>query len=214
MTDSNPDTRQSRPVNWKRRFFVLLAGWAVLTLALSNTEFRGLIARPLFVHHPEATGQVAYVMADGPAYYERLFAASDLYHMHKVKQIAILDEQVSAGYNFIRKQSDSRNQRAIDYLTLHGVPADKIISIAELENATFGSLSEARQFAKTQPNVKSVVVVTSAPHTRRSLMCFQRSLPASVSVTSYAASPPAESWEIHSPIWIEYVKLFVYWFVA
>ena len=199
---------------WRRRFWMLATLWFTSTVLLSSSTVRGFLIWPLYVNDAEASGEVAYVMADGPAVWERLRAASDLYHWGRVKRIVLLEEVKTAGYNFVRQQSDTRVQREIDYLGLHGVPPEKIHTIPQIDNAALGSLSEARQFAKLMPDVKSVVVVTSAPHTRRSKLCFVRSLPDKVSVSSYAASAPAQSDEIRSPIWWEYGKLIVYWVSA
>ncbi|WP_372725888.1 ElyC/SanA/YdcF family protein [Novipirellula sp.] len=134
--------------------------------------------------------------------------------MKRVKRIMILDELEDGGFNFVRRSSDTRVQRAIDYLVLHGVPAEKVTKIpAEVEPA-LGSLSESRVVASVEPGLRRLVVVTSAPHTRRSRLCFERSMPAEVQVQVYAASAPSESSEVDAPIWIEYVKLAIYYFVA
>lgn len=215
MTTQGTDNA-SKNINrvWRRRFWMLATLWIASTFLLSSSTVRGFLIWPLYVSDAEASGEVAYVMADGPAVWERLRAASDLYHWGRVKRIVLLEEVQMAGYNFVRQQSDTRVQREIDYLELHGVSPEKIDTIPQIDNAAMGSLSEARQFAKFMPNVKSVVVVTSAPHTRRSKLCFVRSLPVEVSVSSYAASVPAQSDEIRSPIWWEYGKLIVYWVSA
>ena len=193
---------------------MLAALWFASTLLLSSSAVRAFLIGPLYVSDVKASGEVAYVMAGGAAVWERLRAASDLYHWGRVKRIVLLEELETAGYNFIRQESDTRVQREIDFLGLHGVPPEKIDTIPQIDNPALGSLSEARQFAKSMPDVKSVVVVTSAPHTRRSKLCFVRSLPVEVSVSSYAASAPAQSDEIRSPIWWEYGKLIVYWVSA
>ncbi len=199
---------------WRRRCLWLLAAWGLSSLLLSFSSVRGIVAMPLYVHDSDASGEAAYVMADGYAYWERLRAASDLYHMKRVKRIMILDELEDGGFNFVRRSSDTRVQRAIDYLVLHGVPAEKVTKIpAEVEPA-LGSLSESRVVASVEPGLRRLVVVTSAPHTRRSRLCFERSMPAEVQVQVYAASAPSESSEVDAPIWIEYVKLAIYYFVA
>ncbi|EMI16542.1 hypothetical protein RMSM_06553 [Rhodopirellula maiorica SM1] len=199
---------------WRRRCLLLAAAWGLSSILLSFSMVRGIVAMPLYVHDADASGEAAYVMADGYAYWERLRAASDLYHMNRVKRIMILDERDNGGFNFVRRSSDTRVQRAIDYLVLHGVPAEKVTKIpAEVEPA-LGSLSESRAVARLEPDLGSLVVVTSAPHTRRSRLCFERSMPEDVEVQVYAASGPSESSEVDAPIWIEYVKLVIYYFVA
>lgn len=205
------DATQTR---WRRRFFLLLVFWGVTTFALSFPPIRGFVAIPLYENDSRAEGDVAYVMAGGLPYLKRLRAASDLYHWERVQRIVISNEKGPSGYNFKLRQSQSRAERAIDYLELHGVPRERISLLESDANATFGSLSEARAFANSEKDLGSVVVVTSAPHTRRSGLAFRRSLPPTVRVQVYAASIPRHSSEIHSPLWIEYAKLVVYYLVA
>jgi uncharacterized SAM-binding protein YcdF (DUF218 family) len=181
---------------------------------MSFSAVRGVVVYPLLEHDPKASGDAAYVMAGGAPYYERLRAASDLYHMGRVPRIMILDEQQSAGYDFSLRRSRRKVERAIDYLALYGVPREKIRTVRVEGSTTFGSLSEARAVAREEPALQRLVVVTSAPHTRRSGLCFRRSLPDDVRVQVYSATEPSHSGEIHWPIWIEYVKLVVYSVVA
>ena len=193
----------------------VLAMTGLLVVATSFKPVRGILSHPLYVSEQDARGDVAYVMADGYAYWKRLRAASDLYNMHRVPVIYLLKEQHGAGYDFVGRRSETRSERAVRYLKWHGVPESAIKFINVQGPQAFGSLSEARAFAELSlPNLKRVVVVTSAPHTRRSKLCFRRSLPRDVRVQSYAASELASSAELHEPIWLEYVKLMVYYFVA
>jgi hypothetical protein len=170
---------------------------------------------PLYVHDKDAAGDVAYVMADGSAYLERLRAASDLFHLNRVPIIYILDEHRPAGYNFVSKRLESVAERAIASLETFGVPKDAIRTVTAQDNALMGSLSEAVAVQRILPkSVDQIVVVTSAPHTRRSRMCFQRSLASEVQIKIYSASIPLDSDELHEPIFHEYFKLFVYYFLA
>ena len=203
-----------RALVWRKRFYLIVAAWLLSTVLMSFPTVRAFVAYPLFVNDQQATGEIAYVMAGGEAYWERLRAASDLYHWHRIKKIAILEETQSASYNFVRKKSDTRLERAMDYLALYGVPGEVVSAVPASDSAMFGSMSEAQGFAAKFPDVNQVVVVTSAPHTRRSLLCFQRALTRDCEVSAYAATPLGDSSEIASPIWIEYVKLVVYLFVA
>ncbi|MDG2222003.1 MAG: ElyC/SanA/YdcF family protein [Rubripirellula sp.] len=201
---------------WKRRFYTLAFLSVFTTLMLSFSPVRAIVALPLIVHDEAAEGDVAYVMADGPASWERLRAASDLYHWDRIKRIVVLNEQQGAGYNFILHRTAPRVERVTDYLKLYGVPSEAISTIDPAGLSKFGSLNEARSFAAQETNVESLVIVTSPPHTRRSLLSFRRSLPQNVRITSYSARGDyaSDSSEIHSPLWIEYAKLVAYWFVA
>ena len=213
-TTSPPQDAGQQTNKWRRRFWLAIFAWMLTSVLMSFPEVRGVVAYPLYAHDENASGEVAYVMADGPAYWERLRAASDLYHMERVNRIVVLNETRSDGYNFILKKSNTRFERSIAYLGLFGVPANAIESIPEVTNAKMGSMSEANSFANTFPETKNIVVVTSAPHTRRSKLCFQRAFKSNANVSVYSASKPPESSEIMGALWIEYVKLVVYFVAA
>lgn len=193
---------------------IVVVGWIASLILLAIPEVRSVFAQPLCVHEPDATGEVAYVMAGGKPYYERLRAASGLFHTKRVSRIIILDERWPAGYSHQKRRTITRVERAVDYLAFHGVPAEKIDRVPPESEPLFGSLSEARSIAANYPNLSEIVVVTSAPHTRRSRLCFQRTLPAGTEIHVYAASTPLGSGELWHPIWVEYVKMAVYFVVA
>ncbi|TWU19438.1 hypothetical protein Poly21_16110 [Allorhodopirellula heiligendammensis] len=201
-------------LRWRFRFWGLLCLTLACFFAASSATVRGWLITPLYVHDQQAEGEVAYVMADGPAMWERLRAAADLYHLRRVNQVVLLNEQQSAGFNFVRHRSDSRLQREIDFLELLGVPAADIQSIDADGDDWLSSRSEAMGVFQELPEVKRLVVVTSPPHTRRSRLCFTRTYPPETQVSIYSAALPAESAETHLPIWIEYVKLAIYWLVV
>ncbi|TWU44357.1 hypothetical protein Q31b_18930 [Novipirellula aureliae] len=203
--------RRSNP--WRRRCFLVLLCWIATTVLMSLPVVRSIVAYPLQVHNGDASGDAAYVMADRHAYWERLHAASDLYHLKRIPEIILLNETETSSYNFVENQSETRVERAIGYLGWLGVPPEKISLIEPQENAWFGSLSEARAVAEKYPDLERIVVVTSAAHTRRSQLCFRRAT-GKTDVQIYAASPLKMSAEIDAPIWIEYIKLIVYAVVA
>jgi hypothetical protein len=199
---------------WRRRFFLLATAWLAVTFLCSFREVRGVLIRPLYVHDAGASGELAYVMADGAAYWERLRAASDLYHMRRVKQIYILEENQPGGFNFTLGRLQTWSERAVDYLELYGVPRSAVHLVPRAEGAWLGSRSEAVGLARQLESCSKLVVVTSPPHTRRSELCFDRVFPEEIVIDIFSAKPPHESAETNDPIWIEYFKLVVYWFLA
>lgn len=208
---SDPTESLKSAARWRLRFWALGTLALVFAVASSFAAVRGWVMAPLYVHDEQASGEVAYVMADGPATWERLRAVADLYHMDRIEQVALLNEQRSAGYNFVRHNNDTRLQREIDFLDMLGVPADVIRAIDADPDDWLSSRSEAAGLYREMPDLERLVVVTSPPHTRRSLLCFKRLFSTRTEVTVYAAAKPSESVETHLPIWIEYVKLAVYW---
>ena len=207
-----PETQDTRSVlRWITRLALI---FGTLVILPSLKPVRGWLAAPLYVCDEDPTAEVAYVMSDGHAYWERLHGASDLFHMRKINRILIRHENMYSHYNFVKKKNDILYERAIDYLVWKGVPPDAIDTIPVNQDSLLSSLGEAQQIANVIPDLRSVTVVTSAPHTRRSLLCFERSLPGHVQVKVYSPSSVAESWEVNEPIWMEYVKLLVYYLAA
>ena len=199
---------------WKRRFYLVSLFWVSWFVFCSWPVTRAVLIVPLCKHDDGAKGEIAYVMAGGPSYWERLRAASDLYHLEKVSSIVILNETTTAGYHFQEQRSLTKVELANRYLISFGVPENKILRISLQTEPWFGTLGEAEAVAKQFADARSLVVVTSAPHTRRSWLAFRRAFAPSVSVAVFSASDAVESDELYSPIWLEYTKLFVYFFIA
>ncbi|MCC9601429.1 YdcF family protein [Stieleria sp. JC731] len=199
---------------WRRRFWILVALFVCWNIALSSDTVRGLLISPLVRHDSDARGDIAYVMADGAAYWERLLSASDLYHMHRVDKIFLLREDRNSCYNFIRKKNDTLTERAVDYLEMRGVPSDAIHFVPPAQATWLSSRDEAIALANLDKEFGKIIVVTSPPHTRRSLLTFQRVFADQSLISIHSAAPPSQSVETHLPIWIEYVKLIVYWFAV
>lgn len=205
---------EGKKLGWRRAFLFILMLWAGSTILLSTTWFRAWVSYPLHVSNMQSNADIAYVMSDGHAYWNRLCAASDLYHTGKIHDIAIQENPTSSRYDFVLRRSQTVSQRSTRYLESLGVPKDRIVTLPPVEAPPLGSWSEAQAFAKAFPETTSVVVVTSSPHTRRSLLCFERAMPNSCHVSVHADSLPEEGAELFSPIWLEYAKLAIYWFSA
>jgi uncharacterized SAM-binding protein YcdF (DUF218 family) len=197
------------------RWLKIAAFGFVFFVALpSIPSVRVALASPLMMNDPEARGDACYVLASGDAFTERLAAAADLYQMHRVARIILARNDAVSYYNFVAKASWTSTEWALDFLAHRGVPTDRILVIPPTQGL-LGTLAEARQVRQTLPSdVRRLVVVSSAPHMRRSLLAFRRILSANVSVVPYAATDVASSAELYRPIWLEYVKLAGYAVVA
>jgi uncharacterized SAM-binding protein YcdF (DUF218 family) len=190
---------------------VILVG-AVLAFVVipSIPKVRTLLARPLIVSDEAANGDACYVLGAGNAIWERLAAASDLYHMKRVPKIILMREDARGPYSFTAKASWSASEWAIEYLVWRGVPRDKILLIDHAEGS-FGTFAEARNLARNgPPDVKKLVLATSPPHTRRSLLAFRRALPKDINIIPYSATSFETSAELYHPLWLEYLKLLLY----
>jgi uncharacterized SAM-binding protein YcdF (DUF218 family) len=200
------------------RISVWIAASVLFCLAFvvlpSFPAVRKILAAPLVVHDPDACGNACYVLAGGGSIWERLDAAADLVQAGRVSRIYLMQDNSRGPYSFKVYQSWTKAQWMSDYLAWRGVSADKVSMIPWAEGM-FGTLTEARSVARNLPkDVKALVVVSSAAHMRRSVLAFRRSLPSEVHVIPYAATEFVNSYEMHYPIWIEYLKLVIYSAVA
>jgi uncharacterized SAM-binding protein YcdF (DUF218 family) len=193
----------------------LLTALVFILVALpSSLIVRDWLAYPLVENEVNASGDVCYVLAGGGAVWERLDAAADLVQMGRVNSILLMKDNSVSQYNFRNNSSWTRTQWITDYLMWRGVPQDRI-KLMEQTEGYFGTLLEARAVSAQLPkNVKTLIVVSSAPHMRRSLLAFKRSMPTGVNVVPYAATTFATSYERYHPIWIEYLKLLVYFVIS
>ena len=180
----------------------------------SFPQVRRILSLPLVLHDVKARGDACYVLAGGGSVWERVDAAADLVQTGRVSRILLMQDNMRGRHSLKDKISWSRTQWMADYLAWRGIPAGTISWIPQAEG-TFGTLTEARAVAENLPkDVKTLVVVSSAPHMRRSVLAFRKSLPVDVLVVPYAATEFVNSYEMHHPIWIEYLKLLVYFVMA
>jgi uncharacterized SAM-binding protein YcdF (DUF218 family) len=194
----------------KRLVMTILLIWLVFVALPSVPKIRSILAKPLVVTNESASGDACYVLSAGYAIWERLAAASDLYHMKRISRIIMMQNNKRGPYSFNARESWSATQWEVHCLVWRGVPEEKVLLVDE-DKGMFGTESEASTVARSLPSdVRRLVLVTSAPHTRRSLLAFRRVLPAGIEVTVYAATPFETSAEFYNPIWLEYLKLLFY----
>ncbi|MFQ5751122.1 MAG: YdcF family protein [bacterium] len=189
--------------------------WFVFVILPSFPLIRSILVLPLVANDPNAHGDAVYVLAGGTSFLERLAAASDLYHMNRVQKIYLSANNGLGSYNFVAQSKWTHTQWAVNFLECRGVPRDKILVFEEEPNGWFGTFSEAILVKKALPSdVKQLVIVTSAGHTRRSLMTFSRTLDNDITVKPYAATEFTHSQELYLPLWMEYLKLLIYWVIV
>jgi uncharacterized SAM-binding protein YcdF (DUF218 family) len=193
---------------------LLTVSWFVFVVLPSSVTVRSWLAAPLVVHDSGASGDACYVLAGGNSIWERLTAGADLIHLQRVPVLHIMRNNTTHPYSFKAQASWTGTQWELDFLVGRGVPRDKVV-ILDQPDGFFGTLKEAKNVATLLPrDVKKLVVVSSPAHMRRTVLAFRRSLPADVTVVPYAATTFEQSAEMYYPIWIEYLKLLVYYVVA
>ena len=198
-----------------KMFLLTMAfAWIVFVAVPTFPIVRDFLASPLVIEDRDPRGDACYVLADADAFRERLGAAAYLYLQGRVSKIVFMRDDLPNPYNTLAETHWTPTDWAMDFLIHRGVPREKI-QLLDPAGGMFGTLQEARNFKKSLPrDLKTLVLVSSAPHMRRSVLAFRRVLPQGVTIISCPATPYSSSYEYFYPLWIEYLKLAVYTVVA
>lgn len=191
-----------------------------LALFLAWIFFAPFLAERLIVEKPLARADAILVLGGSATFTERTQKAAELYRKGISPKILLTDDGVLAGWS----RAERRNPRFVELarksLIEQGVEPDAI----EILPATVeGTIDEARAFAekaKTE-KLKSVLLVTSAYHTRRALWTFtkisaENDLEIGIESAQTGIQTPAPAfWWLQASGWRlvagEYVKSAYYW---
>lgn len=192
----------------------------ILLLAPAAVIFCGWLAGEfLIIRKPLPTADVAYVLSGNLYWGERSHRAGELYREGRVKKIALINDNIQAGW----EASIGRNPYYWEwerwYLIGQGV-AESDIEI--LPGVTTGTQSEAVLLANAARarGWRSAVVVTSPLHTRRTFWVMQRvfsreKLAVELGIEP-ARHPQSETywwtkWRNWQMLGGEYLKFIYYW---
>ncbi len=180
------------------------------------------LAERLIVEKPLEKADAILVLGGSSVYLERTQKAAEMFKNGVAPRIYLTDDGEQAGWSKIEKRNPTYVELARNSLIANGVPAE---NIEILEPQVTGTIYEARillEKAKSA-NLNSVLIVTSAYHSRRAFSTFQRifaenNQPIQLGIVSPPTgeqTPPPFSWWLSANGWKfvagEYVKYFVYW---
>lgn len=202
-----------------RRFKVL--GFFLL-LFLIWIFLAPFLAENLIVEKPLETADAILVLGGAHTYLERTQKAAELYKNGTAAKIYLTDDGEQAGWSHVEQRNPWFVELARNSLIAQGVAAE---NIEILSPKVSGTIYEARILAEKaqRASLKSILIVTSAYHTRRALATFERAFAEdNLSTTiGIAAAPPgiqtpaprfwwlsAFGWQIVAG---EYVKSAGYW---
>ncbi|HEX3100186.1 MAG TPA: YdcF family protein [Pyrinomonadaceae bacterium] len=190
---------------------VFAIGWVLLAPSL---------AVYLIVEKPLEHADAIMVLSGSAVYKERTQKASELYKQGVAPRIFITDDGERAGWSRAEKTNPSFVELEQRELVSNGVAPD---SITVLPGQVSGTDQEAKALAEevaARP-VKSVLIVTSAYHTRRALRTFEKILGGKDVEIGIAYAPPGEQTPSPDLWWVkprgwqmvagEYVKSVLYW---
>lgn len=176
-------------------------------------------AERLIVEKPLEKADVILILAGSSVYIERTNRAAEIYKRGAAPRIVLNDDGTKTGWSRQEKRNIPYVEMAQRNLLAQGVPAE---SIEILKPDGSGTIYEAQTVAEKVKKIgwKSILIVTSAYHTRRALDTFERVLAdENVKIGVVAAlserDTPAFYWWLTADGWnwvtSEYVKSFYYW---
>jgi uncharacterized SAM-binding protein YcdF (DUF218 family) len=194
-------------------FFLLILAWIFLA---------PFLAERLIVEKHLEKADAIFVLGGSSTYLERTGKAAELYKKGVAPKIFLTDDGLQGGWNDKEQRNPYFAERARWELIKQGV-AENAIEI--LPRVVEGTYDEAVLLEKTakERNLKSVLLVTSAYHSRRAVWIFEKVLrPQNDSVEIGVESPPTgiqtpkpDFWWLSSKGWNfvagEYLKTIYYW---
>ena len=189
---------------------VVLAGvWLVAWFA----------ARLLIVSAPLERADIVVVLSGSSTFVERTHLASELYATGKFQRIVLTNDNRQSGWSRSLQRNPYFHERARWELERLGVPSSAIETIATPVSSTYDEAVALKSFAAAH-GFHSMLLVTSAYHSRRALKTFQQ-LMAGSDIICGVASPPPGSQTPRSTTWLfsiqgwrmvplEYLKMIYY----
>lgn len=179
-------------------------------------------AERLIVAHPLDRAEAILVLGGSAAYVERTQKAAQLFKDGIAPKIFLTNDGTKAGWSKREKRNPPYVELAEQSLIGQGVPAE---NIEILPTITEGTHDEADLLAKTakERGIKSILLVTSAYHTRRALWTFEKTMqyndvPVELGIASPPTgqqTPPPFYWWLTANGWNfvagEYLKTAYYW---
>lgn len=190
---------------------ILFTGWVLIAPSLATC---------LIVEKPIATADAIVVLSGSEAYKERTRKATELYSTAVAPRVFLTDDGGRAGWSRDERVNLPFVELARRELVAGGVPPE---AITVLPDHVSGTDQEAKALSAEidSRSVKSVVLVTSAYHTRRAFRTFDKILAGKgveigvVHSPFGKDSPSPDYWWLSLRAWRtiggEYVKSVVYW---
>lgn len=177
-------------------------------------------AEALIVRASLAHADAIVVLSGSSAYVERTRRAAELFHEGRAPLVVLTNDDTRGSWSSAQQRNPYFVERARDELIKGGVPAEKMRIVPGVASGTHDEARILKQYA-VQQGLRSVLVVTSAYHSRRALRSLRQSFEGTGVAVGLETTPinsPTPSpafWWLHSEGWRavagEYVKLVYYW---
>ena len=197
--------------SWRR----LLLGLLVFIVAWEVVAW--VAAGALVVDADLSSADAIVVLSGSSAYVERTHKAAELYREGRAPLVWLTDDHTRGGWSSALQRNPYFVERATDELIKAGVPAERIRIVPGVASSTRDESLIVRDYASSQ-GVRSVLVVTSAYHSRRALRTLRQVFAGTgTTIGLHAVAATSNAWWWLQPngwrdVPGEYVKLIYYWF--
>ncbi len=200
-----------------RRRFIILFALGIFPACLLAAW---LAAELLIVKSEVASADAIVVLSGSSTYVERTTWAAKLYREGRAPLVMLTNDGLISGWDQKEQRNPYYYELAMRRLQDAGVPADRIQIVSGAAAGTYEESLQIREFA-TSHELKRLLVVTSAYHSRRAFWSMRRAFVGTGIQIGIDSPPPG--WQTPSP-WLwwsrrwgwkvvggEYVKMAYYW---
>lgn len=159
------------------------------------------------------------VLSGSATYRERAHEATRLFFEGRAPRILLTNDNHQGAWSSAQQRNLFFYERSLEVLKKSGVPAESIEVLMQPVTSTYEEAELIRDYAQ-QHGLHSILIVTSAYHSRRALWVFSRVFRDSgVQIGLHAVlpgeqSPPPQTWWLSLRGWnlvpTEYVKMIYY----
>lgn len=198
---------------------LLRAGLKFLAVVLVLWLMSWAMAELLIVSEPLVHADAIVVMAGSTAYMERTQRAADLYATGRAPKILLTNDNEQSGWSAEEQRNIPYHELAARSLRHLGVPGNAIETLPDPVSGTYDESLVLREYAEAK-GLRSLLVVTSAYHSRRTLWTMRQTFDKASITIGLEPVPPGQqtpspvTWWLHSRGWQlvpgEYLKMVYY----
>jgi len=173
-------------------------------------------ARFLMARSELASADVLVLLSGAADYAERAREAAELWRERRAPRILVTNDGTRGPWSETQQRNLFFFERSVAELQREGVPAESVYVLPTEVTSTYQEANEVKAYAEAN-RVRSVLVVTSAYHSRRALWTYRRVFTDSqivIGLSSGQATVNPATWWLTISGWqtvpVEYVKLIYY----
>lgn len=199
----------------RRRRLLLIA----VLCAVVWPIFAWLGAKWLIIRSDLSSADAIVVFSGSSTYIERADWAARLYREGRAPVVVLTDDKLISGWNAAEERNPYFYELTAKELQRRGVPSERIRVVSEAALGTYDESLNVCQYA-TSHQLKKLLIVTSAYHSRRALWSMRHACAGTGIETGVNGPPPG--WQTPAPSlwWLrrwgwrvvagEYVKMIYY----